>query len=802
MPEETEESQFVYTGRYTRAFLNGLVGPGNFTIRTYPLDVLATREGNLTAQAALDDDTLSMAYMSDTKLTCLWLHEYPGWLAFCEPLGIEIRNSSKIAKRLTVITRLTYLHAFKGIDDISIGFINPSEFSEYDLGEEMNERFLDGANVISRELLEEMISNGSNFIDQQFKDAPIGVNWGNPWEKDLVNRAVDRAGTFSLRVTGPFGLIKGDAICVPRDQIPGGHDILSCKENVKGELRTNNFVFVLAEPHPGVRRHEFSKTEPAPPPVWSDDQSMSWLGEWLFPREQLVSCLKDFAEMTYSEIEEGRYPKFFTDTAKRDEEHSTITQFQGQALQWEAEGLGLDQSIFLQERIGQGAINQLSKKRRWPIPCAIYVHVASDSWLHMAGFFKEDGTHPWPFHSPTTPEGSAWFHEETGRLIYNDKDFADLYDRHGGWDLDDSVKVHYRTMGGRKKLVIVRSPNAMGEYDIKDYVPDTYYPTWTKSDGTVIEFPEIVNHRPAFIEEMNITYKHASLAPPKLKQHNYTRDVVREATDMSRRFMGVFGKRANADMAYYATFSDYRREQLAPIEAIVDACTQEQSEWALNLIEGDTEAIIQELRSSGRTVDRTLWKQRVKRFYPDMSYGHLEWSQMAVVHDNLCDLYQQKFFELAQRTVDNVDPDIFDLGLMFKSKGEKLVKWYYELVHTVERFPEETRTDFCHRINAHMCRVLGQMPEHLIYNNVLAMARYVYSNMHGNEYKDTAIFQNGAPLETSIFTFYIEALRFYGVGNESWSITETCSNCQQERWFTDRVMYQMFLVRANTCEEC
>lgn len=792
-----QEESFVYTGRYTRAFLNGLVGENNYTIRTYPLDVLTTRDGNAAAHAALEDPRLSLAYMSDTKLTCLWLHNYPGWLAFCEPFGIQISYSSKIAKRLTVLTRLTYLWAFKKTEEISIGFIRPDEFSSYDLGEEMNVRFLDGANVISRELLEEMITNGSDVIEDTFKKH----GRGNPWEKEHINRAVDRSGTFSLRVTSPHGLIKGDAICVPKAQIPGGHDILSCEENVKGELKTD-FIFVLAEPHPAVRRHEFSKNEPAPPPVWSDDQSMSWLGEWLFPREQLVESLKDFAQITYQDIEEGRYPKFFTDTSKRDEEHSTITQFQGQALEWEARGLGLKQSIFLQERIGQGAVNQLSKKRRWPVPCAIYVHVANDSWLHMSGFLDEEGNHPWPFHAPKTPEGSAWFHEETGRLIYNDKDFAELYERHGGWDLDDSVKVHYRTVEERKRLVIVRSPNSMGEYDIKDYVPGTYFPSWVRSDGTTMEFPPIFGEGPPYIENLDITYQHTSLAPPKTKQTTYTKEIVKEATEMSRKFMGVFGKRANADMAYYATFNDYRREQLAPIEAIVDACTQEQSEWALNLIEGDTEDIIQRLRSSNVTVDRTLWKQRVKRFYPEMTYGHLEWSQLAVVHDNLCDLYQKKFFELAQRSAEEIDEDILKLGKMFRSKGEMLVKWYYSLVHSIERIRDETRTEFCYRVNDQMCQIMSQMPEHFIYNNVLAMAHHVYTQMHGNEYKDTPIFQTALPLDDSIFEWYLEAIAFYGIGDPDWSVTKNCEGCNQDKWFTDRVAYQTFLVHNNTCEEC
>jgi len=808
---EDATSEFAYTGRYTRAFLNGIVGEDNYTIRTFPLEVLGTSEGYSDAQAALDDDTLSMAYMSDTKLTCLWMHDYPGWLSFCEPLGIEIHNSSKIAKRLTVMTRLTYLYTFRKVEDISIGFISPGDFSCYDLGEEMNVRFLDGANIISWELLQEMITNGSATIDKQFA-APCDNSCytpcekhgrGNPWQKDVVNRAVDRAGTFSLRVTSPHGLIKGDAICVPRAQIPGGYDILSCSENVKTELRTHNFVFVLAEPHPGIRRHEFSKSEPAPPPVWSDDQSMSWLGEWLFPRKQLIDCLRDFAESTYSEIEQGNYPKFFTDTSKRDEEHTTITQFQGQALAWEAEGLGLEQSIFLQERVGQGAVNQLAKKRRWPVPCAIYVHVANDSWLHMAGFMDEEGNHPWPFHDAATPEGYAWYHEETGRLIYNDKDFATLYDRHGGWDLDDSVKVHYRTIGGRKKLVIVRSPNAMGEYDIKDYVPGTFAPTWTHHDGTTLTFPEITGSAPPYIEEMtDLEYRFQSLSPTQQPQREYTRDVTREATDMARRFRGVFGKIANAYMAYYGTFGDYRRRQLAPIEAIVDACTQEQTDEALRLIEADIEAIILEMRKSGVTVDRTLWDQRIKKFYPDMTYKHLEWSEMVSLHDNMCNLYQRRYFNLAQSCVDAIDLDIHDLGILFEGNGAALVKEYYRLVHELPRYEGETRTEFCHRVNARMCAMLEGLPAHLIYANVLAMARYVYTNLHGNEYKDTPIFQCGKPLEPSIFQYYIDAIQFYGVGDEEWSVTRTCENCSTDKWFTDRVEYQIFLARDNHCDEC
>lgn len=793
-PEEPE----AYSGRYNRAFLNALVGEGNYTVRSIQLDELSDVKVLDFVLKWIDaDDTLSFAYMSDTKLTMLWLHDYPGWMAFCRPLGISIRPSSKIAKRVTVMTRLMYLWAkFDNPDDIKIGSVTPDEFSIYDVDEDVAVRFLDGANVISRELLEVMITNGSAGIDETFK----GRGLGNPYEKTFINRAVDRAGTFSLRITTPDGLIKGDAICMPRNRIPGGYDVLYCTENIKTELKTE-FIFALAEPHPSERRHEFSREVAAPPPVWTDDQSMSWLGEWLFPKDLLIESFRDFAEIVYSEIESGNYPKFFTDVFKLDDEHSTITQFQTQAVRWEAEGLGLEQSIFLQERIGQGAVNQLSKKRRWPVPCAMYVHVGTDSWLHMAGYVNaETGEHPWPFAKAQTPRGSVWYHEDTGRLIYNDLDFADLYDRHGGWDLDDSVKAHARMMDGKKVWVIVRSPNSMGEYDIKDYVEGTFAPTWTHADGSTTEFPEVSPDRPAYLEELDITYKKKSLSPSKQPPNVYTKKFVKDATEMAVRFKSVFGKRANADIVYFSTMGDYRRKQLAPIEAIVDACTQEQSEEALMLITADTEQVISEIRMADVPVDRTLWKQRIVRMYSGINYVYGDWSELTEMHDNLCDLYQQKYFQLAQRTVEAIDPDIHDLGLRYASGGKKLVEQYYRLQNELPRDDDESFSEFCHRVNAKLTALLDAVEPHVAYNLVLSMARYVYSHRRGPVFKDTPLFQSGASMyDPSVFNYYLEALAFYKVGAPEFTATASCPDCGPIEYH-DRVEYQTHLIRE-ACEQ-
>lgn len=832
MPENTEEE---YTGRYTRAFLNAVFGEDKYTVRTFDIGLLSNDKGMEAAQNAIADPNLSFAYMSDVKLTCVWLHEYPGWLKFCEPLGIKIKPSPKIAKRLTVMTRTAYLHKLADINDVHFGAhpdpdsinirsVDPDEFSDYSVGDFIDgrevtesdaEKFLDGANVISRELVEQMMSAGTEVVEKIFSR----TGRGNPHDRAIYNSAVDHAGSVSLRITTPDGLIKGDALLSTREKM-GGYDVLYCTENIKKELKTEKFVFFLAEPHPGHRRHVFSPESAAPPPVWSDDQSMSWLGEWLYPHRQLKFALKDFANRAEKELHNNEYPSFFTSIGKLDDPYSTVQQFQAQSLIWERYGPGrkrkteksgkgtsLDQSVFLQERISQGLINMIAKKRRWPVMCAAYVHVATDSWLHMAGYSDADG-HPWPGSEPITPRGTAWIHEETGRIIYNDLDFADLYERHGGWDLDDSVRVHYRTYQGRKVLVIVRSPNSWGEYDIKDYIPGTFHSTWTTTDGEQIEFPEVgEGDRPQFLEELEITYRYDALDPESigvsddpnaLHGDEYTRNQVAYATETAVDFRGVFGSRVNADIVYYHTVGDYRRDQLAPIEAMVDACTQEQSTKARELIEKDTAMVKKEIIKSGKVADRTLWQQRLHTFDSEMRYGNRDWTSLTSAHQELCSLYTRRLFELAQRTAEAIDDDIMALGRRNVKNGEVLVNWYYQLMRELPRGEEESQTDFCQRVNDIMVNRLQDLPEHTIYNNVLAMARYCYTHKRGNVYKDTPLFQMGTPGRDSIFGYYLDAIEFYGIGDPDWAAEAKCTNCSRREMFADRLEYQTHLV-SKTC---
>jgi len=423
----------------------------------------------------------------------------------------------------------------------------------------------------------------------------------------------------------------------------------------------------------------------------------------------------------------------------------------------------------------------------------------------MAGFYDaETDDHPWPFDSARTPEGTCWYHEKTGRIVYNDLDFAKAYRRHGGWDLDDSIRVHARSINGRKVFVNVRSPNSMGEYDIKNYVEGTFAPKWLQSDGTYLEFPEISNQRPPYIEELNIKYQyenlsHETLGISDMDSSDYTQDMVKNSAKMAISFRGAFGRRANADMIYFETFKDYRIQQLAPIEAIVDACTQEQSNQALELINEDRENVLDEVRYSNQVIDLLLWEKRAGRPEPGMKYHELAFSKLAMRHQMYCEIYKRAYFDLAQRTPEVIDKNVFSLGNAYESKSRLVVKWFYELRHTLDRDVNETNGSFYQRINDMICdHLISTLSRLTIYDIVLGMASYIYSNMHGNEYKDTVLFQDSTPGKDSIFNFYLEAIDYYGIGQEDWSKSLPCPECKTNRNYRDRRMFQ----KARVTEKC
>lgn len=812
------------TGRYTHAFLNTLLGDGpchaeteggfttfiaedRYTLRSIKLSAIRPKSFELSlASLILTDPTLSFAYVSDDKVVLLWLHDYPGWMEFCQPLGITIKPSTTIAKRVTVITRTAAAYLRCPRSEVAIAPMTvdmpcpvpadcngavPCAHTEF------YDRFLDGANVISTELFDRMVANGLQHVRHPRPDEvdPVERYEWEERQRNRIRKDMADSGGHSLRVVFDQGLLKGHTLVAPR-RVLGGNDVLYHEANLKPEFASKD-VFALIEPlSAGRSRREH-------PTVWLDDQTVSWLGDWLFPNDDLEQALTDMIAELSAKLANGNIPDFFTDTSRlHDNDGSLITTFQRQALEFQERGLGIDQSVFLTQRIAQGFLNHLhparrnsarsrAVRRRYPIPCAWYLHVATDSWLAAAGY-----------HLPPTPRGSVWYHTETDHLIYADLDFADLYERGGGWDLDDMVKAIFRTIDGVRKIIGIRSPNSYGEYHIMDYIEGTPYPTWTRKDGSVVSFPRMtMEGAPPFLEDLDVDYRGMPDAPAPHTNTAYSREFVCDALQTALASRGVFGRRANADIAYYATLKRWRTHQLAPIEAIVDACTKELTTERLAAIDADTEAIIAELVASGQPIDPQLWVERIGDLQAGVPYVRGQWSKRAQRHQELCALFRKNLFAIAQRARDNIDADVLALGSdpACVTFATKMVAWFRQQVTS----GGHGRAFWVAQNAAITEKLLEQPDRHRIYDIVLAIAKVCYTHRYGTDYNDAILFlTDDDPSESSVFNLYLQAIDYYGIGKKEWCASKACRRCQSVQVFTDRVEFQQFGIRDFVCRVC
>jgi hypothetical protein len=716
----------INTGRYAHSFLNILIGKSKYAVDSLPIPMDAEEF----AEAVEILSRSGFANVTDTGITYISFEDN-NWMEALDEL-VVVRNSPKVAKRLTLITRLGYLSSKFTLDELVMMSVNSDDFSNYG----NNPMFLDGANVISTELVDTLMSQGST----QF------AAMVSPEERAKVNRTIDRSGSFSLRILTPDGLIKGDAIAVPKEQM-GEADVLFHEENLKTELKSKDFVFVLAEPHP--RHHDRV--------AWLDEQTDSWLGRWLFTQKEKDTALRDYLALQIKDLEEGNFPRVFSDPDILGEEGDLIDQFQTMALKWVEGGMLLNQSIFLFQRIAQGVINLFSqprkadkdKKLRIPVRCAWNAYVATDAWLAMAGYEEED-----------TPRGFVRYHESTNRMVLNDEDFAEAYARHGGWDLDDMPMWVFRAINGERKVVCIRRPNGPGEYSIFNYLPGSTYPTWTRVDDELVEFPEVEGERPPFLEELNISY---TGMPESTKEISPIYDVhaVVEAVKTAMDGKGTFGRWANAQMVFNRSTGSYRSTQLAPTETIIDTCTQEPTAEKLAAVERDTQLTLASLAVNRVIVDRKLWRRRIGRHDNKIRYVDGHYTQLWKSYERIVQVAQNRLNSMAQDCVKNIPTEIINAGKNdFAKQGQDLVIHFRKKAGEVRDVPEPERRQFWSDLSDRMVEYFTtNFDADLREKVILAMATFCYTKKQGDRYKDTALFLSSMEGKLCMFDLYLGAVK-------------------------------------------
>lgn len=573
---------------YSMAFMEEFLGDTPYWVEFLPI------WGDVDIQAQFPNAAL--AWADEQTATVIILPDYPYWGGLEKAVGLRINPGPKLAKRLKEVTRVSRYFRYFRSDEISVHVYDADEVEHYD-----------GQTIVRRSFLTKL---SRNTFDRGY----------------LRHNA--KSGSF--RLLGEFGLIKGDFI-VAHDDKDIDADVVTHRENVKSEIRlVNNGVWGSCFLH-----HDHHT------PV-TDIQSLSWLGEIVFPLDRLDEELRRVGMDVLSDLRKGVFPKYMETYSDLNgqfdlDDPGTINDMKLMYNRWTSSGRGLDESAYFLHMIGTGFLNKMRSGMAFPIPWAVYGHVTTHEMLWEAGHYTDESF-----------ENKVFYHEATGRISVPGKLFKSLFTNHGGWDLDDSVRVLIRDFGDDGvKAIILRSPNAYGEYSIVDIDLDSFLPVLYNTVGnipvmnlTVKEFKRKIN--PIQRVDKKVTYN--GMPDSGLTFHKqYPIEDAQAVVEAMSTSPGV-GRWANAQMVYYATFGTFRKEQLAHTEDIVDTLTQSVNPDGFAAIEEDISNTWKEIMSRGKAERYFMYlDKRVPEAvmeYVSPTQGHL--TNLFVAHR----LYLNRFAEI------------------------------------------------------------------------------------------------------------------------------------------------------------
>lgn len=796
------------SGRYSRDFLEMVLSvvlaisgklPG---IKLWPEPLRLKDETDADAKTRLARSfrkDITLAYATDSKVIFLDI-EGKGWGKIP---NLIVNAATKIGKRLPVVTRLTALSWVTNPSHFKVDLVNAEDYMSLTEDERTLlalegmspaeiQMILDGGTVISRQLLAKCLMGMRVKMRRQgFSEDAIR----------LAVRKVRSSGTFEIRILTPDGLWKAHAM-VHQAKKPGFH-LRTTSVNLKNELMLQSMVYVHLE------------TVSESSVVFTDTQTLSWMWPWTDlwgGVDVLRTNLRAFNEAALDDLREGRsavWESLGVDFVA-DDHASSLRNAYGM---WKAAYMSLKHSRHFIQMAGGAHINRLDppsrkgKNRRFPIPNAVYVHVATEAWLRAAGYTDI-----------ATEEGEVWFHVPTQRLIYNDLDFIRLFDRHGGWDLDDAVKVLFVLMGGELRVIIIRSPNGPGEFDVKRWRSKIALPKHVDGDS----LREIGTARLPYLEELNIQYKGLPSGGPK-PQGVYTKAFAWQQIIAAMGVAdGVYGRWANAQMLHWMHLG-HRSNPVASSGDVIDSCVQEIAPAKTAAIVQDTDDALAPL--AGAVIDRTFWRERYGKKTPPGPLAAGWYTQLAEMHKEEVAAFRRALNGIMAEVKHNIPKEIFKLGKLREAEAMPILARYEQELPCGRRREHE---DYQAATAKTVHLLTLQFPEEQVQDEiVVAMAAAIYS---GNG-SDGILFQDAGNACTcghaswrhteerckypncgcttysmdhklmSFFDIYVRALKRFGIEPE-WRMKLTCRSCGIEHITSDRATHQRYLEHDQLCTNC
>lgn len=518
---EGRHLQRIDTGHgYTMALLNLLL-PKN--------EVYWIEQSDVHLASPNFGDEWALVWANADAVTHLWFKGASGW----DPhrLGLMLKSSPKLGKRLKELSKIYRFYRLHRGDTPRVLVLPDPELVEA----------VDGASIMAPSYLRSLARSRR--------------------DRGLLGKA--KSG--SIRILTSMGLIKGDFIVAVSDEAMGGYDVITFESNLKQEMALSDKDKAMT----GVMLHHDHHE------AVTDIQTLSWMGELLFPVEQLRAALIHKGREVLNALRAGEFPQFMIhptiDNGDGEDQSDMIHQLQNTYHKWTAAGRSLKEASYFLFMMTQGFMNHMRKGMRFPIPWAVYSHIMSTEMLIVAGYAED----------VRKANGKVFYHQATGRIVLPGAMIRDLFKNHGGWDLDDSVRVLVRKFEDGIRGILLRSPNAYGEYSIVEIDFESFKPVLYNTVDAVPEIGMTVDQfyteRPT-IHNLKVTYKGLPAASGLGNSGKYTSKVASATIEALQESPGT-GRWANSQMMVWPTLSQYgkvpyRTTQLDLTEDIVDLLQQ------------------------------------------------------------------------------------------------------------------------------------------------------------------------------------------------------------------------------------
>lgn len=540
-------------GPYQPAFLNHFF-PNKYRVEVRKLKSRKVKGVNsapaVTRNELFSSEVIRWSTASDQYM--LRIKGNQGWLACFKEIGLNIRNSKKMSKRLAELVRLTSAWLYVSDGSLNVEVIKHS----------YPECYVDGISFISRGLALRCIRSNT--------DASTRWRAKQMWKIKTGQMAV-----VSFRMLMADGLIKGNALVLPK-RMMNGYDVRTFDPNIKSEISTSGWQWVTIEPSYGAI------------PVKSDDLTHAiYRGvSGLYDDQTLLESLDGMLKQFFSDLKEGKRSEWLTRLVDSEQvlhedvesrfssDRGLVGVIQEKILELHKLGVPLNASqtlMFLsvnglrQQLLGNNANGNvwMDKSRHWfPVPWAYAAHIMTKEVLELAGF--------------KMPKGDfGFFHEQTHCFVVPGEYFQKHLADHGGPDLDDTVKVHIRTVGDTMVAFLLRNPNDFGEWSmisVNDAGPVFHAYT---------DQPPVVNYEELFATVPQFSWAMDELTIGELPgSKNLTIGEVFSLADELRvrtaaqMFPAGTGGAVLPKMIHAACVGGYLPEYFASNEAIIDALQQ------------------------------------------------------------------------------------------------------------------------------------------------------------------------------------------------------------------------------------